>query len=71
MSIIYDFALIARGVKPAPEAPVEGGHCPSCGFGKLEIAFPDTGCSCHVCAPCARCESAFLRCAECFEVAEG
>lgn len=71
MSIIYDFASIARGGKSAPEAPVEGGACPACNIGKLAIAFPDTGCSCHITAPCGRCESAFLQCAECFEVADG
>lgn len=55
-----------------PEEPAlweEGGDCPLCGGQEsLQMAYPEGGCSCHISAPCGRCTSSFLACADCGEV---
>lgn len=44
----------------------EGNKCPNthCS-GHIVIDYPDGGCRCHLCAPCSRCTSSFLRCDTC------
>lgn len=66
MSIIYDYREPKK-----PAGLDEGSQCPDCHTGVL--GFWPEDCRCHICAPCASCTEALLKCAMCkakFEVGE-